>query len=317
MNFLFNELSMEGQFQNTLTFRDAMGRLMKMRKVIRDSGHELHCHREMGNAKVMGDAVFSRAVQKLPRDEKASVMQWVTRQGPFWEDSRSHGPDEWLECRGKIVTDSAIGEAAYRNLSGDDCHLVSLTPSSWEFSPLSVTWRPDNGEQDIDIPNHWERDTLESTLPNASEKVNSWNELEKLSRGRFTHLIFSEEGFSPLQDFPFIESAAQRIMARFRVLDEFKNRFDEAGKRTRAGHNIYQQYFTGEKAWFSDSSDSEKHRFRDELTFLHPETGDALFCPWHGKINTNQQPLRIHFSYPVRADKPLYVVYVGPKLTKR
>ena len=41
----------------------------------------------------------------------------------------------------------------------------------------------------------------------------------------------------------------------------------------------------------------------------------TLFCPWHGKVQTPQ--LRVHFSYPIRANEPLYIVYVGPKLTKR
>ena len=27
--------------------------------------------------------------------------------------------------------------------------------------------------------------------------------------------------------------------------------------------------------------------------------------------------LRLHFSWPVRAGEPVYVVYAGPKLTKR
>ena len=41
-----------------------------------------------------------------------------------------------------------------------------------------------------------------------------------------------------------------------------------------------------------------------------------LFCPWHGKVST--RTLRIHFSPgQIRASDPLYVVYVGPKLTKR
>ena len=69
---------------------------------------------------------------------------------------------------------------------------------------------------------------------------------------------------------------------------------------------------------FSDSSDKEtrKRRFREALTFPHPgERGSSLFCPWHGKVR--HMTLRLHFSWPVRAGRPVYVVYAGPKLTKR
>ena len=52
------------------------------------------------------------------------------------------------------------------------------------------------------------------------------------------------------------------------------------------------------------------------MTFGPPEHADrTLFFPWHGKVQTPQ--LRVHFSWPVRADKHLYVVYVDPKITKR
>ena len=85
---------------------------------------------------------------------------------------------------------------------------------------------------------------------------------------------------------------------------------------------VYRDFFTGKKgdggrgAMFSDSSDTEKDDFASELRFRHPDRPDErLFCPWHGKVQTPQ--LRVHFSHPIRADVPLYVVYVGPKLTKR
>ena len=73
---------------------------------------------------------------------------------------------------------------------------------------------------------------------------------------------------------------------------------------------------SGEEASFSDSSDSEKRGFRARLTFPHPDKpGESMFCTWHGKVR--HMMLRLHFSWPVRADEPVYVVYAGPKLTKR
>jgi hypothetical protein len=102
-------------------------------------------------------------------------------------------------------------------------------------------------------------------------------------------------------------SSARRIL---------KGCFDDQGHRNDEGHRLYANHFTGAKASFSDSSDSEKNDFRNELTFAHPEQpGETLFCAWHGKIKTPQ--IRIHFSWPVRSEAPLYVVYVGPKITKR
>ncbi len=112
------------------------------------------------------------------------------------------------------------------------------------------------------------------------------------------------------------------MRAVLEILNRFKVCFDEKGQRTAEGNTIYQDFFTGKKeggghgAMFSDSSDSEKNEFGKELTFNHPGAPtQTLFCPWHGKVQTPQ--LRVHFSDPIRANEPLYVVYVGPKLTKR
>ncbi len=79
---------------------------------------------------------------------------------------------------------------------------------------------------------------------------------------------------------------------------------------------MHRDCFEGDRAWFSDSSDTEKSRFRRELTFPHPEEpAKSLFCPWHGK--ERHQTLRVHFSWPIQAGKPVYVVYAGPKRMKR
>ena len=110
--------------------------------------------------------------------------------------------------------------------------------------------------------------------------------------------------------------AAERIQVLLYTLDKFKGCFNEDGQRNAEGHRIYADHFAGAKAWFSDSSDTEKSVFRKALTFPHPaEPGKPLFCTWHGKVKSPQ--IRIHFSWPVRSDTPLYVVYVGPKRTEQ
>ena len=68
-------------------------------------------------------------------------MQWLNHHGPFWEDVRQHGVNDWLEYNGTIVTDTAVGEAAYCLFHGVPRDLVSMEPSCWLTSPLSVDWR--------------------------------------------------------------------------------------------------------------------------------------------------------------------------------
>ena len=129
-------------------------------------------------------------------------------------------------------------------------------------------------------------------------------------------LTFSDDAFHALNDQPFVRAAADRLLFLFERLNRFAACFDAQGKRTEEGHTLYRDFFTGDRARFSDSSLSERQQFRDALTFAHPTSEtESLFCPMHGKTQT--PPMRFHFSWPIQAKQPVYVVYVGPKLTKR
>lgn len=294
----------------------AIGRVMRMRNLARQFGRELHCHRNLTHALVTRDLTMPQAIQLLGQSEKSALMQWLTRYGPFWEDKRGHSPDDYLECNDQVVTDTAIGEAAFHCFHKGDYRLVSLIPSSWECTPLFVLWRSGDGNDvSIKVENYTTVEGLKISLSSASPPIESWNQLALVSQARFPNLHFSATAFNPLLGLPLNLGAAKRIIERLDVLDRLKCCFDQNGNRTPEGYRLYQEHFTGDKAWFSDSSGREKVEFRSEMTFNHPEIeGETMFCTMHAKVKTPQ--FRIHFSWPVRADVPLYVVYVGQKITK-
>ena len=318
VELLVNDLSIHEQFHDLGTFRSALMQIMGIRRTAQRYGRELHCHRKILNAQVTRSMSLPQAIQGLARNERRLVMQWLTRHGPFWEDERRHTPDEYLECNGAVVTDTAVGEAAYRCLDRIETSLVSLIPSSWDFSPAVVQWQKSDEEAEtVEIVNYRDADTLEGDLRTAPPRIASWEMLAKMSKARCTQLTLSSDCFDPLEGYPFVSKAAQDILSRLETLNRLKTCFDAEGKRTAEGHRLYREYFTGERAWFSDSSVTEENKFRTEMTFPHPAlSGEPLFCPWHGKVS-HTPPLRIHFSWPVTAADPLYVVYVGPKITRR
>ena len=314
MQLLVNDLSLHGQFSDLSSFRDAINRVVSMRQLARRFGRTLYCHRNMTNAQVTRDLSLFQAVQQLRVDEKRALMPWLTHYGPFWDDTRAHGSDDYLECKGNVVTDTALGEAAYLSLNGMERRVLSVTPSAWEVSPLQVEWVRESREP-VDVINHWDHDALESALQAAPTPVASWKQLAAVAGERCPNLTFSADSFDPLDGHPFVEGAAQRVLILLETLQRFRTCVDEKQERTVEGQRLYQDHFTGDKAWFSDSSETEKNIFRTRLTFRRPNTeGDSIFCPWHGKVKTPQ--LRIHFSWPVPAGAALYVVYVGPKITR-
>ena len=316
MEVLLNELSLHGQFANVLDFQTAVETVMSARSKIRQFGGVLRCHRNLPQAQVTFSLSLQQAVSQFDENKRREFMLWLTKEGPFWEDSRQHEVDDWLESQNQIVTDTGLGESAYRYFNGSDYQTFSFVPSGWQFTPITVDWHRDNDVIAITITNHWDVNSLEIALQAAASPITSWQQLARDIPICCPNLTFSENSFEPLYSHPFVDNAAKRIVERLKVLDDFKNCFDTQGQRTQEGQRLYQEHFTGDKAWFSTSSDDEKTEFKNELTFNHPNNKDEkLFCPWHGKIKTPQ--IRIHFSYPIRADKPLYVPYIGLKITKK
>lgn len=318
MDFLINDLSIHGQFNSASDFFSSVEILMELRQKIRHTGRELYCHRDLANAQVTADLAMPQAIQGMSRPKRQAWIQWLTRVGPYWIDDRQHGDDEWLECGdGTIVTDSAIGEAAFCLLNALPRAIVSIDPSSWLLDPIAVTWRKsDQSQAAVDVSNHWSVDTVEKILDSLPSPFDSWRSLEEHSRRQYDKLTFADEAFAPLQGQPYAHGAAERLYIRLSVLNKMCGCFDSDGNRTSEGDQLYAAHFVGKKAWFTDSSDPEKSEFESDLTFPYPaKPGQYLFCTWHGKVKTPQ--LRIHFSWPIAANTPLYIVYVGPKITKQ
>lgn len=320
MELLANDLSVHEQFHDSATFRRAFSRVMAMRDTARRYGRDLHCHRTLLFVNPMPGVSMQQAIMGFSLDsERRAAMIWLTKGGPFWDDMRRHGVEDWLECRGDIVTDTAVGEAAFRTLHGVDCGLVSLSPSDWNFAPVEVIWRQEAEEledRNTALENWWNAAELGNALQDRALPILSWDGMREACLDRFERLTFAENCFEPLEGVPFSKSAAERFVVLFGILDELSREIDEAGARTEEGHQLYRDYFAGDQALFSDSSDTEKRQFRRELTFAHPEDpASSLFCTWHGKVS--RLTLRLHFSWPVEAGKPVYVVYAGPKITRR
>ncbi len=318
MDLLVNDLSVHEQFHDTQSFREAFAKLMAMRKVASRFDRDVYCHHRFLLTKAVPGRPLQQVLQALPRDECRAAMRWLTRGGPFWDDLPRHGPDDYLECRCEVVTDSAVAEAAYRRMHGADCGLVSVTPSDWNYTPVTVTWRREADELDdrhADLDNWWDAGTLEDELRHAEEPLRSWGDLRRISANRFERLVFAEDCFEPLDGLPFAGSAAERFRFLFDVLDRLVLAHDAGGAPTPEARQILRDYFTGGRALFSDSSETEKHDFREKLTFRHPRDGGPLFCPWHGKVS--HMTLRLHYSWSGSATDPVYVVYAGPKITRR
>ncbi len=324
MDLLFNDLSIHEQFHDLDSFHQALERLMEMRAAAKRFDREVYCNSNLVNSSPDQRFSMQQTINQLEdKNKRRAIMLWLTK-GPFWDaqEQRKHNENDLLKCVNKdhkVVTDTAVGEAAFRMLGGSACGIVSIKPSDWEFSPVNVIYRDGNGQsggQSVDIDNFLDLSTLKSNLQDVEPLIRSWSALKNTALSQFSRLTFAEDCFEPLAKLPFAQCSAKTLVARLDVLSQLADARDKDGAQSVEDQQIYKKHFTGKAAWFSDSSETEKQRFKEKLIFPHPERPDhQLFCPYHGKERHLQ--LRLHFSWPIQPGQPVYVVYIGPKLTKK
>ena len=137
--------------------------------------------------------------------------------------------DDWFEYNSEIVTDTAVGEAAYCLFHGTPRSLVSVNPSCWMTSPLSVIWRDNAHARSIDVPNYWDADELKAALDGALAPPNCGGDLETTARSFVTQpdvlsrKLRNRSSGSPLQ------GCRRESLATSAILHESRIAFDERG----------------------------------------------------------------------------------------
>ncbi|NJL57236.1 hypothetical protein HC928_20420 [bacterium] len=313
MELFVNELSLHGQFPTADSFVIALKELMVCRSITVRYQYPLYCSRTIIHRPVSGNTLFSQAVANRG-DITRKVMIWIDRQGPFWDEPPEHDPSEWYEWNDEVVTETSLGEASFKLSRNTSTVVVSFSPSNFLSNPLQIIWKQAQELQDtLEVYNFWHSQELDTFLGQFRLPPESWTALIEQAQADFVHLDFLPSVADALLGQPFNVTIARQALRLLRILNDLKGDINNQGAFSEAGHELLETFFRGERAYFSDESESNRQIFRKELMFNKPN-GEKIFCPYHGKIS--HRYFRIHHSWPIRHDEPLYIAYIGPKITK-
>lgn len=314
MTILFNERSLRKNIKSSEELFEELKSVMKVRQILLKREIHIHCHRNLINYNFENGEVILNHIMRFDKTELIDVMNWLSKTGPFWDDEQLHSIADNYFHDGEAVSGTALAEAAAQSYCENKHDVFSLMNEKYSDSKINILWRDNSTCLSLNIDNHLSSESLEERIKSSEKNIESWGQLEVMARKVFLNIDFTDGCFVFLKKIPFYKAASRSIFEKLKVLDKIKSCFDESGSFTQEGNEIYRDHFTGDKAWFSDSSESEKNDFSNEMTFKIKD-GDNRSCPWHGKVKTPQ--IRIHFTYPIEHQSPLYVVYVGGKITKR
>ncbi|MBA6098372.1 hypothetical protein H4C80_14690 [Pseudomonas juntendi] len=243
------------------------------------------------------------------------MLSWVTKSGPFWDTQRHFVADDYFEHQNVDVTDTALGEAARATLSGAKSNLISFKGGGFDYRPVAVQHGiTEDILGKIELQNEWDFSHIRHILIAATPPPLNWHQMLEQSIHKFENLAFSPLCIDQLLAEPFSSYVVERVFELCKVLDEYAKILRMSGKPTARSNEILAQHFSGEKAWFTDESDTNKRNFAEKLRFKNFDGEGKTSCPWHGKIKTPQY--RLHFKWPLTPGDRLEIFYIGPKITK-
>ena len=317
MAWYVNELSLCGQYPSAPDFLCFIEQLLRARTKSPALAKHLFCSRTLNTSQVTTNMDFRAAARSTSNHTlRAFILAWLTKSGPFWDDQRALNNDDYFEHSRRDVTDLGLGEAARRQLAGQQASCFSFPAGGFDFTPIDVVHGLAEAPlHTLSIPNVWTLDQLISAAQALIPEPVNWSQMFAQAQIRFDQLDFIAYAIDPLQKEPFSRCVADRVFSLLSVLQEFMEVRNPDGSYSERNLSLLEKHFKGEKAWFSDESETNKKYFYKEMSFPDPKNGGKkVFCPMHGKIKTPQY--RIHFEWPPRAGKNLRIFYIGPKITK-
>ena len=315
MRVFLNELALAEAWTSVPSACRILAEILNARhqqSMLRDA---LYCTQRMSSVLISSGKSLSHAAQELPRDMRIQLFSWISKHGPFVEDDRQFISDDLFYFENDDVTELGIGEAARRIQAKNN--VATLSPignltSRFGSDGLDVV----HGLREapiarIRVPNYTDIARLVEILIALSPAPKNWADLLEICRGRFDLLHIGPNCDKTIAHFPYIPAAGRRIIRLLGILQQIMSEMDNAGRLSQTGLELHSKYFTGEKACFSDESESRKSQPK-KFTFPAPDGGDNIVCFLHGKITTATIAIRIYFDWPVDPDKKrIRIVYIG------
>ena len=317
MRVFLNELSLAG-ITDLESLRETFKQLMAARGGSKNLALRLYCSRQTGETQAIHGERLLNSVSRLPRDERAVILNWLGKSGPFLDDDRMHADDDLYYLNGEDVTELGPGEAVRQRQKGNDGRLLSLHNLAFKITPLDVIHGLiEDPLETVPVPNTWNFQEVTEWANSADPEPQNWTELLSVARNRYGRLLIGHLCDEVLGGQTFYPAVSRRVLELLRVLNSIAESADEEAKLSPLGSELVQNHFVGQKAWFTGESAGNMEQFGAAMTFPDPADADRkIQCFWHGKVKTPQ--FRVHFEWPLPAGtKNIKVAYIGPKISKK
>ncbi|GEM18468.1 MULTISPECIES: hypothetical protein [Gluconobacter] len=313
VNWVVNDLSLEGQYSSVSDWLEQFSQLLAIRKKFSGTGHELSCARDLRYRLVSDTTTLSEALHYIENQPLRNLaLAWLTK-GPFWTSNSEARGINYFHI--EDVTNQGLGEAARRRWLGEDARSFSFSGlAQFEVHELDVqSVREESNLEEISkVPNAWLLSSLTNVTP-VTVPSRSWEIMIDEAVSKLTYIQISrDQAIQEMSRYPYDKGADKRLFGLLKRLDDIAHARITYGDSSEPVKEWLRVNVMVANADFS----SEEPINPAVFTFKDPDTGEYLYCPWHGKVH-NPLQYRIHYQWPMpQGQSRLKVLYIGQKITK-
>lgn len=218
---------------------------------------------------------------------------------------------------GENISESIIGTCHSNNLKNNYSICYSIDKKTYNQDTFNIIYNGNDKCEilNFNINNHtgiYER-AGEHKKNISQNAIASWTDTLSYCKEFYKEIFLCEECIEPMYKYPFSKPVSNNIIRLIGILHEIELNTIE-NNLTDHGNKIYQENFNQQNSNFS----SEKGTFNFDVTLSNGrKTSRTDNYPYHGKIESEHDPIRIHFTWPRINGLPINILYIGTKLTKK
>jgi hypothetical protein len=299
---------MEKFYNDHESFKTLLREITSFYKVAKKYEHIIYIHTKTIADTQICNIPFRNAINDtkvISSEIRSLIMTIVDRSTPVLPtDSAIPDGFEFIFNKEKIPN-TGLAECAFRQIMEETISAYSLPSQKFNFEILNISVsQNNNGISDEIIKNFFTLEAFKKEVE-IEKPVNSWDNLIEYIDNNYEYIIMTDDAKKNIKSETFEVRLANALIIRLNILSDMIT-----AKSSEIFLELHRNHCEGERAWFSDESDTRKRDLKDKLTFNI--SAQSILCSYHAKVQLRD--FRIHFSSRPKMGEKVYIAYIGGKI---
>jgi predicted HTH domain antitoxin len=308
--YVFNDLSLQKNYTTISALKKDLKELVDFYDAGKKFEHTIYVHRDaIKQVSVLKTSFYKTLKDKrfFTDSQRVQIFTMLDKSTPVLPDDTAI-PSSLAFCyEGQVIPNTGLAECAYQAYMNEAISTYSLSASRFLKHILIVSIKQNNVSfGDISIENYFSLSDFNQKLQSLRGPMKSWDDFFDFAESRYKWVECTNEAKMSLKRQEFEQLLVEKIISRTDALEQMAEAQSEE-----IFLELENKYCHGDRAWFTDESDTRKRDLENRLTFTL--NGVQTLCSYHGKIS--YRTFRIHFAPRPKRGAKIYIAYIGRKIT--